>query len=193
MKPFLSLYTATAVQLHALQRKELRQYEHDLAWELLRIALKQQCTIDLTKLELKQTEHGKPYFAGLPLHFNLSHCSAQNRTFVCCALSPAPVGVDAAPIRPYEERLAQRICTQNELSLLQNSHEPGRALMELWTQKESYLKLTGVGLSGGLRVEVSSLPGVYEKTVSVGEEFLLTVCTENLPCLQQIKIHSLAL
>ena len=40
---------------------------------------------------ISRTERGKPFFPGGPLHFSISH--TPHRAF--CALSPAPIGIDA--------------------------------------------------------------------------------------------------
>ena len=97
--------------------------------------------------EIKTGPHGKPYFAGYPVKFNLSHCKGA----VCCALGEHEVGVDIERVRPYHEKLAERICTPSERKLAENACDPAKALIALWSLKESFLKYTGEGMRYGFQ------------------------------------------
>lgn len=94
-------------------------------------------------------EKGKPYLADYPeIHFNLSHSG----DYVCCAVSDDPVGVDIQKKIKLREKLAERFFTPSEKQLLSECEELQREdlFFRMWSIKESYLKLTGEGLSGGL-------------------------------------------
>lgn len=116
------------------------------AWLLLRAALKE---LGAEPGPLAYGPQGKPFFPDRPdLHFNLSHSGET----VLCALSPSPVGCDAETISSARPELAERFFHPSErrwLSALPPS-EYDEAFFRLWTLKESYLKATGLGLSGGL-------------------------------------------
>ena len=174
-------------------RPEERLYQHELAQALLYAALKQEYNINGDGLLLRRGEHGKPYFENCPVRFNLSHCGQAGKGLVCCALSEFEVGVDCAPLRPYDERLARRICTEKEYAALQKSNDPGRLLMTLWTQKESYLKLTGAGFRQGFRTEVASLPDVFTKTFDTAQGHLITVCSGHADLPREVKRCDLSL
>lgn len=176
MKQFLSVYAALSHH-NFNDRLSLTYYLHEQAWALLAAALQAECGIALSSLTVTHNAHGKPSFADSPLQFNLSHCSMGETALVCCALSNAPVGIDCAAVRPYDDRLAHRICTEHEYNTLVNSADPATELMTLWTQKESYRKLTGEGLSGGLRVEAPAQPNTCLHTYQF-DGFLVTLCTE---------------
>lgn len=174
-------------------RPEERLYQHELARRLLYAALKEEYGIAGETLSIQRGEHGKPYFENCPVRFNLSHCGQEGKGLVCCALSKFEVGVDCAPLRPYDERLARRICTEKEYADLQRSKDPERLLMTLWTQKESYLKLTGAGFRQGFRTEVTSLPDVFAKTFDTIQGYLITVCSGKNDLPQTVNFLKLSL
>ena len=129
----------------SLQAELARQRE--LAQELLARALWEERGLRLSALRQQRTDQGKPYFPDCSVHFNLSHC----RGLVCCALSGHPVGVDAEGPRQFREALVRRACTQEELDWLGTQPDRTQAFLALWTLKESVMKLTGRGLSYGLK------------------------------------------
>jgi 4'-phosphopantetheinyl transferase len=110
-------------------------------------------------IEFSYGERGKPAVAGAP-HFNTS----DSADTVVVAMASEEIGVDVEVVRPLtnRDRLARRICTENELEQLAAlpESEVAAALLRLWTFKEAALKAVGLGLPGGLRnVEVDFLPG----------------------------------
>ncbi len=70
--------------------------------------------------------------------------------FAAAAYSPSPVGIDIEELRPVPERLSKRIlCPAEQKAFLLGSDE--HFLLRRFTEKEAYYKLTGEGVSGGLR------------------------------------------
>jgi len=111
-------------------------------------------------VEFSYGERGKPAVAGAP-HFNASDSGET----VVVALASEDLGIDIEDVRPlpHPDRLARRICTENELEHLAAVPEPDRevSLLRLWTVKEAALKAIGLGLPGGMRnVEADLQPGV---------------------------------
>jgi len=123
-------------------------------------------------------EHGKPYFSDHPhCHFNLSHSGS----FALCALDEYPVGADLEVIRPHHPKLAQRICSTEELDWLDIQPDKTAALCQLWTRKEALVKYTGTGLTVPLReicVPLSSdaVQGGLHFYSQTTPEFCLCVC-----------------
>lgn len=186
MTDAIALYAARYER--PFQRKpEERRYQQKLAKRLLLAALQQEYGIDGESLVIGRGAHGKPYFENSSVQFNLSHCGENGKGLVCCALSRFEVGVDCAPLRPYDERLARRICTTGECSALRNAADPGKALMTLWTQKESYMKWSGKGFRQGFRVEVASLPAIFTKTYDAAPGFLITLCSGHAALPRKVK------
>ena len=99
-----------------------------------------------TAEKLSYGSNGKPEAEGV--YFNLSH-SGQ---WVVCAIGDGPVGCDVEEIATVREGIAERFFTQKEVEYLNRfgSEERAAEFFRLWTLKESYMKMTGEGLSLGL-------------------------------------------
>ena len=80
------------------------------------------------------------------LCFNISHSG----DFVVLALSDNEVGCDIQEIRNYNPRVAKRNYSEKETQLIEDSENKDESFIRLWALKESVLKFTGKGLSGGL-------------------------------------------
>jgi 4'-phosphopantetheinyl transferase len=135
-----------------------------VARSFLRTLLGRYLGCDPTEPRFGSADRGKPrlvYPARQPiLHFNVSH----SRSLVLVALSiRGEVGVDIEYRRPMENflDLARRFFTPAEaegLSRLSEEHGED-AFFHIWTCKEAFLKLTGLGLSRGLdSLEISLTP-----------------------------------
>lgn len=89
---------------------------------------------------------GKPFALGLDeFKFNLSHAGC----WVACAIDRQEVGVDIEQIAPIELEIAQHFFAPEEYEGLIQA-EPAERLKlfyELWTLKESFIKMTGCGLN----------------------------------------------
>lgn len=104
---------------------------------------------DTAPFSVNYGEKGKPYLTEYTgIHFNLSHSG----DYVCCAISDGPVGVDIQEKGKVRMALAERFFTPVERQMLSECGEEQRQdlFFRMWSIKESYLKLTGEGLSGGL-------------------------------------------
>ena len=101
---------------------------------------------DLRSLRIAENEHGKPYLPDWPeLHFSLSHSGDR----VMCAVSRSEVGCDVEEAGSDEadrRRIGYiaRCLTERERALA--LADPA-AFYKIWTLKESFLKLTGKGLT----------------------------------------------
>ena len=60
-------------------------------------------------------------------------------------------GVDAEEIKPFSQRLAEKVCSENELREIEKSPDKAREFTKIWTRKESFIKMTGEGFSHGLK------------------------------------------
>ncbi len=98
---------------------------------------------------------GKPYIPQSPLHFNVSHCG----NVIAVAFCEEEIGVDIEFIREYSEAVVKRYFTDDEKCYIQNateSEEKRKRFFEIWTAKEAFLKLYGVGISGGFDFSTAS-------------------------------------
>lgn len=95
--------------------------------------------------EIFTTDRGKPYFAGDPVYFSISH----TKTRVFCVLSDRPVGIDAEDMtRCIRPELAEKILSPAEKLRYAAEEDKNAALLRLWVLKEAAAKCTGEGLRG---------------------------------------------
>ncbi len=176
------------VYITAMPPEESLRREHYAGWALLRLGLME---LDLCEASVSadalmdralKGEHGKPYFKGGP-EFSISH----SRGLIACAVYSVPVGLDLERVREFSPGLRGKICTAGELGLTGGDNS---LLTQLWTCKESHMKLTGRGFSQGLlETEFSSLGECPELSgdreccfysmhiTHAGQEFWLTLCS----------------
>lgn len=95
-------------------------------------------------------KNGKPCFVDHPdIQFNLSH--SENRAM--CVMSrgaDSPVGCDVEKIKDDRGELAERFFMPEEAAWIKGFQEESLrndAFYRLWTLKECYMKVTGLGLS----------------------------------------------
>lgn len=150
----LDLDVEKALRVVSTQRRDKAlRYRFDIdrrqslaAYMLLMYGLRKEYNIDMAPI-FAYTTDGKPYIRGhIDIHFNLSHCHRA----VACAISNYPIGVDIEAIAPIDWHVARRVMNDAQLRHIESSAEPERSFTQLWTMKESLLKLTGEGLCDDL-------------------------------------------
>lgn len=96
------------------------------------------------KIIIKRTLRGKPYLENdLDFHFNISH----SKGAIICGVSKEPIGVDMELIKPYKPKITHRFFTKAEQEyILSDNNLVDLRFAEIWTKKEAYVKLLGVGL-----------------------------------------------
>ena len=118
------------------------------------------------------SEHGKPSIVGHPeICFNLSHC----RSVAACVVADRPVGVDVEEVRPFKEALARHVLSDDEYAMVVGSPRPDREFIRLWTMKESYLKLTGEGITCDLKTVLADTSAYHFDTQEIGTA-IISVC-----------------
>ena len=140
---------------------------------------------DINIEEIQYGEHGKPEIEGI--YFNLSHSHDK----VVCVVSKMPVGCDIEKIGKVRTGIAERFFTNNEIRYMErfSGDEQREEFYRLWTMKESYMKMTGEGMSLALDrfefffgEEVQVLRDGRKVLGYVKEynipEYKLTVCSE---------------
>lgn len=90
------------------------------------------------------TQKGKPYFENNPFFFSISH----SNNLVVCAISDYEIGIDVEMINSFNPKLINRICSPDEKQYISDSTEN---FYKVWTAKEAYSKLIGLGISMGLK------------------------------------------
>lgn len=102
--------------------------------------------------------HGKPAFWGSSApHFNISHSGK----YAVCALSEVSCGIDIQEKKELKNRrIFEKILSPKEQKEALLSTDKTTVFYKYWTRKESFLKLTGQGITVDLR-EISK-PVWYE-------------------------------
>ncbi len=98
-------------------------------------------------------ENGKPYVNVPDFYYSISH----GGDIVMVAYAATEIGADVEPITVSDSRIAvarRHFTTQEQKAIFsgETTHEElARRFTIVWTRKESYVKYTGIGLTGGLR------------------------------------------
>ena len=193
----LDQYTDEAYEKHlsslpAWRREKVLQYKRlddrkrsVLAFVLLQHALREEYGITEVP-EFVYNEFGKPSFSNLPIHFSLSHCNDA----VACAVSNHNIGIDVDTIVPYNPDVARRVCTAEELQMLEQNENKDVEFIKLWTVKEAISKYEGMGLSLPFpEIEVNRY--LLKTTICAGEKSILSVCFSDAD-LQRFSVSHLA-
>lgn len=95
--------------------------------------------------EIQKGEKGKPFIAGINVHFNVSHSGDH----VVAAFSDRRVGIDIERRGRVRLEIAARFFHPGEVAALLATREEERAsaLADYWAIKESFLKYLGTGLT----------------------------------------------
>lgn len=120
--------------------------QHETAYGLLFDKTRELFGYDADCKDISFTDKGKPYYADIPVEFNISHCKGYAVCAVC-GKDEGSIGVDCEIIRPFKEASMRRIFSEKEKAMIRESDTPDLLCTKLWTLKESYVKYTGTGLA----------------------------------------------
>lgn len=101
------------------------------------------------KKQLVYGTHGKPALSdSFSPHFNISHSGK----YAVCALSEVPCGIDIQEKKELRNhRIFEKILSEKEQDEVLFSTDQAAAFYKYWARKESFLKLTGQGITVDLR------------------------------------------
>lgn len=116
--------------------------------KILRLWLGQHLGVTADDLPI-QVLDGRPFVAGDPVHFNLSHSDDH----VMIAMTPhQPVGVDIERAGTVNDPLplSRMVMSKRETAVLSRLSGPARqrAFLRLWVRREAYLKFRQTGFAG---------------------------------------------
>ncbi len=147
---------------------------------LARKAISEWCSVTPESITFDIKEHGKPFAKDLAVEFNISHSG----DMVVCAVDDKPIGIDIELIRPIDLTVAKRVCADEELFCLfgVNPAEIDFAyctndiiltsFYELWTAKEAYGKMTGIGIKELKNTMLFDI----DRNVFCFDRYLFTIC-----------------
>lgn len=136
--------------------------------ELLDYALEDYANIK--GYELTYNEYKKPYLKDIPLYFSISN----TKNITICAISDNEIGVDIE-YKQYKEQIKEKAFTKAELELINKSTDKETTFTTMWTIKESFVKMLGIGLSYGLS-RVNSIE--IKENVQIIDEgnYIISIC-----------------
>ncbi len=119
------------------KQKEKRLQSVGAGWLLKRVLNRHAVSTETLRTEAS----GKPIVDGIC--FNLSHSG----DIVICAVGQQSVGCDIEKLKDAPKTVGRMFSAEERESLQQLAGEGyNREFIRLWTRKESYLKMTGVGI-----------------------------------------------
>ncbi|WDV47162.1 4'-phosphopantetheinyl transferase superfamily protein [Clostridiaceae bacterium M8S5] len=135
---------ANKIYKYKFKKDQIRSVAADV---LIRDIISNKLDIKNTDIEFGYNKYSKPFPKNLDLHFNISHSG----DYVVGLVDKEPVGIDIELIKPLKDKMsiAKSFFSVDEFKWLENKTE-GKRLKEfykIWTAKESYVKLLGIGLS----------------------------------------------
>lgn len=117
-----------------------------LAQALMKHAARQ---LGFPSVKITRDEKGAPITDVKGLYVSAAHTEG------CCAAAASlhPIGIDAEPIAALREKVVKRLYSEKECAWMNAQSDKDKAFTMLWTLKEAYGKMRGVGLSAAKEVE----------------------------------------
>ena len=126
----------------SLSEKHISALEQSAAAELAICAAMKNSGRPFAPPDYAYKESGQPTIQNG--HISISHTEG----YAACAISRQSVGIDVE--HTFSKAAAKRILSPQE-ELLRESANEDELLSRVWTVKESFLKMTGEGIPGGMR------------------------------------------
>jgi len=183
--------------------KRTKDAQRSILGELLtRSILSKKLKIPAEQVIIEKSVKGKPCLVNNnDLHFNISHSG----DWVVAAFARTEVGIDIEKIKPVNFRIAERFFSKNEFSALEKKAEKEKLnfFFDLWTLKESYLKLLGKGLTKSLSSftviesnrnfslkenKKDEMHEVFFKQYQIDKDYKLSVCSFSDEFCEELKI-----
>ena len=128
----------------SLSEKHISALEQSAAAELAICAAMKNSGRPFAPPDYAYKESGQPTIQNG--HISISHTEG----YAACAISRQPVGTDVERGHTFSKAAAKRILSPQE-ELMSDSTNADELLSRIWTVKESFLKMTGEGIPGGMR------------------------------------------
>lgn len=121
--------------------------------------------------EIIKNEYGKPYIKGLDIFISISH----SKNVCAIALAYEEIGLDIMHFT-YKNNLHHTF-NEKELKLLDNALNKEEVFTKMWTMKEAYSKMIGMGLSYGLNnIDTTKVKGDF----IYNEDYIICVVSKGM-------------
>ena len=124
---------------------------------------------DIKNYKIIKNEYGKPYFENNNIYFNISNSGL----VTVAAVSDKEIGIDIQRIK-YNDAIVNRTFTESEKEYLNKSTDKAKAFTLIWTMKESYVKMLGVGIGYGLK-NIDTINIIDKFKVIEYEEYIISI------------------
>lgn len=156
---------------------------------LIRSIIKKYYNINFPDIKFTYNAYGKPYYLSVKdFYFNKSH-SGQ---YVVCAISNNEIGIDIEHIKLINFNKISQYFSNEEYVSLENKHINKKLsyFYDLWTLKESFMKMTGKGTAipldtfsinidnSVITVDQNIIEYCYFKQYLINPEYSLSVCSK---------------
>lgn len=164
-------------KISKLLRKQDKQLSL-LAETLLNFGLKR---LGIIEYSIYYNNFGKPFLKGLPFYFSLSH----SKNFVLCAISDKYVGCDIEYIDTENLNIiniAKKFFSNVEFQRIQSSKNRILEFYDIWTKKESYIKMIGIGLNAGINFSLNNEIIInnekyYIQNLKINDNYKSAICS----------------
>lgn len=124
---------------------------------------------DIKNYNIIKNEYGKPYFENSNIYFNISNSESVS----VAVISNKEIGIDIQKIK-YNDAIVNRTFTDSEKEYLNKVSDKAKAFTLIWTMKESYVKMLGVGIGYGLK-NVDTISIIDKFKVIEYEDYIISI------------------
>lgn len=124
---------------------------------------------DIKNYNIVKNDYGKPYFDNSNIYFNISNSGL----VTVAVVADKEIGIDIQKIK-YNEAIVNRTFTESEKQYLKNSDDKEKSFTLIWTMKESYVKMLGVGIGYGLK-NVDTISKLDKFKVIEYEDYIISI------------------
>lgn len=123
-----------------------KKEHHSHAHRLLRECLKRYGVDYTEETPILKNDFGKQSLRDYPeIRYSISHADGVASCIVC----DSECGIDCEKIRPFRPNVIRRVFSDSEKEMFEATPENERDMLffKLWTLKEAYVKMLGIGVS----------------------------------------------
>ena len=168
------------LEVFTIPKTKNHREESEFCFEKLIEICKSKYNYTVDRDRIGKNKHGKPYFIDNPnLHYNISHSHGLG----VILFDERPCGVDVEQIVEKKYDLSERFYSQRErewVNEVKDAKEHAKRLLAVWTGKEAYTKMLGVGLTVDLKTINIFDDEIWNKLTYINENgYIICVCRES--------------